>query len=530
MNSPPRVFITYSHDSEEHRARVLALADRLRSEGIDASIDRYVPAPPEGWSRWMIGELKRADFILCICTDTYRARFEHGAAPGDSDDDDHGAALEGLLAAQVIHDARGHNARFIPVLLDGATLAQVPAILRPFTRYHLPRDDDALYRRLTGQHDTPSQPLGPRRVVSAGAQESAMAVDNPVYRWLHLSDLHVGCKGETVWWQMLDDFHRSLDIWLPKIGGPPDLLLLTGDLAWSGKANEYGRLDRFLERLLGVLEKQAGARPLLIPVAGNHDLQRPTGAGISAFRVLDAYESSPTDEDVAALRTQLWTKHRPGLLAKPFTHYQRWLERTIVPQLTGKPGVTLHRSFFPGDLTVTLDLPDRFPLAVVGLNSAWSHYKGGDLTGRLLLPAEQFHAALPAPAAGGSPLDLFQRVERALLLMHHPRNWLTVASRANFDSSVYPGHRFSACLFGHMHEPDAINVAQAGGTARCYYQAPSLFGLEQYGTKEESRMFGYTFGQVARDGEVRVWPIRSTPPRRRRVRLRPRHLLPLVTG
>jgi predicted phosphohydrolase len=509
MNSPPRVFITYSHDSEEHRARVLALADRLRSEGIDASIDRYVPAPPEGWSRWMIGELKRADFILCICTDTYRARFEHGAAPGDSDDDDHGAALEGLLAAQVIHDARGHNARFIPVLLDGATLAQVPAILRPFTRYHLPRDDDALYRRLTGQHDTPSQPLGPRRVVSAGAQESAMAVDNPVYRWLHLSDLHVGCKGETVWWQMLDDFHRSLDIWLPKIGGPPDLLLLTGDLAWSGKANEYGRLDRFLERLLGVLEKQAGARPLLIPVAGNHDLQRPTGAGISAFRVLDAYESSPTDEDVAALRTQLWTKHRPGLLAKPFTHYSHWLDRTIIPQLTGKPGVTPHRSFFPGDLTVTLDLPDRFPLAIVGLNSAWSHYKGGDFTGKLLLPAEQFLAALPAPAPGGSPLDIFGQVERALLLMHHPRKWLTDKSRQIFDAQIHLGSRFTACLFGHMHEPDGVNVSQAGGAARSLYQAPSLFGLEHYGTKDESRIFGYTFGQLSRDGEVRLWPLRS---------------------
>ena len=336
-----------------------------------------------------------------------------------------------------------------------------------------------------------------------------MASENPVYRWLHLSDLHVGCKGEAVWWQMLEDFQRSLDIWLPKVGGPPDLLLLTGDLAWSGKASEYDRLDRFLERLLGAIEKQTGARPLLIPVAGNHDLERPTGARMSSFRVLDAYEASALDEDVAALRVQLWEKHKPGLLAKPFTHYERWLKRTVIPQLTDKPGVAVHRSFFPGDLTVTADLPGRFPLAVVGLNSAWSHYKGGDFIGRLLLPAEQFQAALPA-VVGGSRLDLFQRVERALLLMHHPRSWFTPASRATFDGNVYPGHRFTACLFGHMHEPNAVHYAQAGGAARCFYQAPSLFGLDKYGTKEESRMFGYTFGQVARDGEVRLWPLRST--------------------
>ena len=46
---PPRIFISYSHDSEEHSARVLKLAIRLRSEGVDAWLDRYEPAPQEGW-------------------------------------------------------------------------------------------------------------------------------------------------------------------------------------------------------------------------------------------------------------------------------------------------------------------------------------------------------------------------------------------------------------------------------------------------------------------------------------------------
>jgi hypothetical protein len=43
----PRVFISYSHDSDEHSDRVLELADRLRGNGIDAIIDQYIQFPPE---------------------------------------------------------------------------------------------------------------------------------------------------------------------------------------------------------------------------------------------------------------------------------------------------------------------------------------------------------------------------------------------------------------------------------------------------------------------------------------------------
>jgi len=39
--APPKVFISYSHDSPEHAERVLQLADRLRPDGVNAVLDRY---------------------------------------------------------------------------------------------------------------------------------------------------------------------------------------------------------------------------------------------------------------------------------------------------------------------------------------------------------------------------------------------------------------------------------------------------------------------------------------------------------
>ena len=61
---PPRVFISYSHDSARHVDRVLVLSDRLRSDGIDATVDQYEPFPREGWIAWMRRQLRDADRVL----------------------------------------------------------------------------------------------------------------------------------------------------------------------------------------------------------------------------------------------------------------------------------------------------------------------------------------------------------------------------------------------------------------------------------------------------------------------------------
>ncbi len=39
---PPTVFISYSHDSQEHADRVLELSDRLRADGIDCILRQAI--------------------------------------------------------------------------------------------------------------------------------------------------------------------------------------------------------------------------------------------------------------------------------------------------------------------------------------------------------------------------------------------------------------------------------------------------------------------------------------------------------
>ena len=56
---PAKLFISYSHDSEEHADRVLALANQLREDGYDCLIDQYDTA--QGWTQWMTYS---ADFTI----------------------------------------------------------------------------------------------------------------------------------------------------------------------------------------------------------------------------------------------------------------------------------------------------------------------------------------------------------------------------------------------------------------------------------------------------------------------------------
>ena len=75
MADAPRVFISYSQDSVDHIGRVLELADALRGRGINVILDQYVhPAPQEGWPLWMDRNIDETQFVLMVCTETYRRR------------------------------------------------------------------------------------------------------------------------------------------------------------------------------------------------------------------------------------------------------------------------------------------------------------------------------------------------------------------------------------------------------------------------------------------------------------------------
>ena len=74
----PSVFISYSHDSEEHKNWVLQLATRLRSNGVDIILDRWNDKLGSDIAQFMEKGLSKKDRIICICTDQYVKKANDG--------------------------------------------------------------------------------------------------------------------------------------------------------------------------------------------------------------------------------------------------------------------------------------------------------------------------------------------------------------------------------------------------------------------------------------------------------------------
>jgi SEFIR domain len=172
MAPPTRVFVSYSHESDEHSSRVLELANRLRDDGIDTWIDRYTKSPAEGWPRWTHNQIDAASFVICVCSAIYRKAFE-----GHNDPDQGlGVNAEGYAISQDLYDHGNVSDKYIPVLLvDGNYYSyarqDIPSVLRSFTWYAMPNQYEELLARLgcaaITPGDTPSAgSVEPRAVVN----------------------------------------------------------------------------------------------------------------------------------------------------------------------------------------------------------------------------------------------------------------------------------------------------------------------------------------------------------------------------
>jgi len=148
-------FISYSWDDDPHREWVRKLAERLRADGVDISIDRWMTVPGDQLAAFMERAIRGNQFVVIVCTPRYKRR---------TDAREDGVGYEGDIMTSEVMTSR-NNRKFIPVLRSGDWSQAAPSWL--LGKYHLnltgdpysERDYEDLVRTLLGIRET-APPIG----------------------------------------------------------------------------------------------------------------------------------------------------------------------------------------------------------------------------------------------------------------------------------------------------------------------------------------------------------------------------------
>jgi hypothetical protein len=241
MANTEEVFVSYSHDSVEHVQRVLELANRLRSDGVDCVLDQYEESPPEGWPRWMDKKIRESKYVIMLCTKPYFQRVMGIEEAGKG----LGVRWEGNLIYQHLYNAGTINNRFVAVTLEAGHHVFIPTPIQGATYYDLstPTGYDDLYRRLTDQPKVRKPELGRRRALPQRPVKTnpAMFLSMPI-------DVDLWNRAK---WSATFFAHQA--------GKPPILGLAFRDEAaarriFEGWHERYGDTDRYEELRVSIVE------------------------------------------------------------------------------------------------------------------------------------------------------------------------------------------------------------------------------------------------------------------------------------
>lgn len=115
----PKAFISYSHDTQDHKKWVLDFATRLRNNGVDAILDQWDLKPGDDLPHFMERGLLAADRVLMVCTDKYVEKANSGAG---------GVGYEKMIVTADLLKTIDAN-KVIPLIRQNAT-HNVPTFLR----------------------------------------------------------------------------------------------------------------------------------------------------------------------------------------------------------------------------------------------------------------------------------------------------------------------------------------------------------------------------------------------------------------
>ena len=246
--------------------------------------------------------------------------------------------------------------------------------------------------------------------------------------WLHISDIHLRLDNEwpqdVVLKAMCGHIREQREA-----GTAADFILVTGDIAFSGKSEQYALAKKFFNDL----QASSGVpKERIFCIAGNHDIDRDrqeycfqgTRNKLRGPSQVDSFLAGGEDLDTLLLREENYRQFQESYFA----------EQERIPTNDGLGYVS------------RLEI-NEIQLAIVGLDSAWLSVGGADDHGKLLLGERQAINAIELARGGSVPPTLI------VGMAHHPLHLLQDFDRQPVKNRIEGEFHFFHC--GHLHEPEA---------------------------------------------------------------------------
>lgn len=228
-STAPLVFISYSHDSPEHKKWVSELARYLMDNGVKVILDQWELGLGDDVPKFMEKSVKIADRVLMICSETYVTKANEGSG---------GVGYEAMIVTgEIIRDLG--TSKFIPVVRQGNGEIVLPDSVS--TRFYVDfseRQDfiqslETLLRELHKAPALPKPSLGKNPfALTPSGEEIPEAKVKPVsipkitpykgdIKQIYLTALEIVRQGDAIAWRKIiqeakSDIAKSLIQWRKK--------------------------------------------------------------------------------------------------------------------------------------------------------------------------------------------------------------------------------------------------------------------------------------------------------------------------
>ena len=279
--------------------------------------------------------------------------------------------------------------------------------------------------------------------------------------WLQLSDLHF--RESTRW-----DSDRLLKALIEDIGQRvekddlrPDLIFITGDIAFSAQPAEYELAGHFLDKVRKVCQL---GQDRIFTVPGNHDVDRKLFSRAAKSTISDL-RARADGAGIADVFQNPAEKPTRDVLFAPLTAYN-----SFVPSACK---ITADRVYWTARLQIE-GCPKQ--VALLGLNSAWTATGESD-QGKLILGRYQVEKALA---------QIQEKEDLVLALIHHPLSWTIEWDSRDAGTLLY---RADLVLRGHLHSAEEMIVPRGAVcvASGCVYDGGRYPNSYSFGRVDQDR-------------------------------------------